>query len=667
MGKISRIFLACVFAVCTATAQTWTADNGNGTYTNPLFFEEFSDPCMIRVGSDFYLTGTTMHTMPGLPILHSKDLVNWQLISYVFDRFELGPEFSFQNGKDMYGQGIWAPTFVYNKGTFYIFANVNGHTTQVYISKSPYGPWEHWTMKKNLHDLSVLFDDNGKTYVCWGANKIYMAQLNEDLTDIVPDTQRLIAENVGEGSHLYKINGNYYIIWTIPGNSTPQLAGKSNSIYGPYEVVTISDKNHMGVHEGYGLKGGLFETRKEFYFNSPNMDKGLTLHQGGIIDTPTGEWWGYSMQDHNSLGRVTNLTPVTWENGFPYFGLPGNLAKSPKTWVKPNVGLPQQPIVPIAERNDDFSSDKLNILWQWNHLPDDGKWSLTENPGKLRLHSLPADDFWHARNSLTQRAIGLVATCNVDVDASGLEKGDVAGLALLNHPYGWIGICKENNEYRVTMYDQARPAEKATILVNSPNVRFSVLTDFEKEEAQFYYSTDQGATRKPLGGKFIMVFQLKTFQGVRYALFNYNEKGKNGGYADFDNYVVDESYPKGFRRPIPYGKYVSFTNLTDHKPFIMNGQKVFEVVDMGLGRVALKTSAGYVSVDSQGKVSLAKKEKPGQNESFQWTEIEQGHLVFLSLATNRYLQNIPAAINAFVSVPAPDQKDHTRFIWNIVN
>lgn len=669
MKKSIILFFIGVFSLCPLIAQTWTADNGNGTYTNPLFFEEFSDPAMVRAGQDFYMTGTTMHCMPGLPILHSRDLVNWKLVNYVFDRFDLGPEFSFQDGKDMYGQGIWAPSFSYYDGMFYIFANVNGHATQCYKTKDPLGKWEHWEMKSGFHDLSVFFDTDGKKYVCWGAMENYLAQLNDDLTDTIPGTKRMIAKSGAEGAHVYKINEEYVIVWAVPGNNTPQLAGKSKNIYGPYEIVTISDTdNHMGVYGGRGLKGDIFETRKVFEFWNPDYNRGMTLHQGGIIDTPTGEWWGYSMQDHNSLGRITNLTPVTWENGLPYFGLPGNLAKTPKTWIKPNVGLPQQSVTPLAQRNDDFSAAKLGLLWQWNHLPDDTKWSLTEKPGKLRLHSLPADDFWVARNTLTQRAIGMVSTCMVDIDASGMQKGDIAGLALINHPYAWIGISKTDKGCEISMYSQINPDKKSTVHVDESTVRFSVFTNFNTEEAQFYYSTDNNVTRHSLGDKFPMVFQLKTFQGIRYSLFNYNQDGKAGGYADFDNYVVDERYPHGFTRPIPYGERITLRNITDGKALIANTNEIFEVIDMNLGRIALKASEGYISVNEKGVVSLIKKDTPDQSETFQWTELERGHLVLLSLATNRYLQNDrQGKINALVASPAPNQKDNTRFCWYIAN
>src|SRR5438132_2353351 len=121
-------------------AQTWTADNGNGTFTNPLFYDEFSDPDLIRVGDDFYLTGTTMHAMPGLPVLHSKDLVNWDFVAYASDRLDLGPEFRLADHKAVYGQGIWAPSLRYHDGTYYVFSNVSKHRTQLYTAKDPAGP-----------------------------------------------------------------------------------------------------------------------------------------------------------------------------------------------------------------------------------------------------------------------------------------------------------------------------------------------------------------------------------------------------------------------------------------------------------------------------------------------------------------------------------------------
>jgi xylan 1,4-beta-xylosidase len=151
-----------------AFATTWTSDNGNGTYSNPLFYDEFSDPDMIRVGADFHLAGTTMHSMPGLPLLHSRDLVNWEFLGYALERLDLGPAFRLEDGKNVYGQGIWAPCLRFHKGTFYIFSNVNKETAQLFRATDPAGPWTRTPMKRSFHDMSVLFDDDGKDYVVWG-------------------------------------------------------------------------------------------------------------------------------------------------------------------------------------------------------------------------------------------------------------------------------------------------------------------------------------------------------------------------------------------------------------------------------------------------------------------------------------------------------------------
>ena len=185
------------------TDCTWTADNGNGTFTNPLFFEEFSDPDIIRVGDDYYLTGTTMHTMPGLPVLHSRDLVNWELLSYAVDRLDVLPELRMEDGKEFYGRGIWAPCLRYHQDTFYIFSNINTYGTQIYYATDPRGPWQHKMMKARLHDVTVLFDDDGKIYAVWGYNEVKMAQLRPDLLDVVPGTEKVIVEagsGAGEGS-----------------------------------------------------------------------------------------------------------------------------------------------------------------------------------------------------------------------------------------------------------------------------------------------------------------------------------------------------------------------------------------------------------------------------------------------------------------------------------
>ncbi len=332
---------------------------------------------------------------------------------------------------------------------------------------------------------------------------------------------------MGEGSHFYKINGKYYIVSAIPGAHVPMKCARADRLAGPWEVVTISEQESLGVGQGYRLK----DSRRQeppFALTPPDPSErlSLTLHQGGIIDTPSGEWWGYSMQDHNSVGRLTSLSPVTWVDGWPYFGLPGNLKRTPAVWVKPDTGQ-TGPVTSPYDRSDDFSGPKLQMVWQWNHVPDDTKWSLSERPGYLRLHSLPAADFWWARNTLTQRAVGPESTATTELDGGGLQAGDVAGLALLNSPYAWIGLARGQSGYSIVQYDHLTGRTVREPAAN-PRVWLRAQCDFDSEMAQFSYSVD-GRTFKPAGDQFVMVFQLRTFQGVRFALFNYNASGTPGG------------------------------------------------------------------------------------------------------------------------------------------
>ena len=339
VGLLNFTTLVAVLAA-PAESVTWLADNGNGTFTNPLFFDEFSDPDMIRVGDDFYLTGTTMHSMPGLPILRSQDLVNWQFVSYACDRLDLGPAFRLEGG-EIYGQGIWAPCFRFHEGTFHIFTNVNGRKTQHFRATNPAGPWTQTELGRSLHDLSVLFDDDGKTYVVWGYNGLQFAELKPDLGDIKTETQRQLippGSGMGEGSHFYKIDGRYFIISANYDPAGYMVCARADRPEGPYEVTTISANETFGVGVGWRLKGmGRGAPGFELVPPAPRQTGATPMHQGGIVQTPAGEWWGFSMMDHNSVGRLTCLSPVTWKDGWPYFGLPGNLLRTPATWIKPKT------------------------------------------------------------------------------------------------------------------------------------------------------------------------------------------------------------------------------------------------------------------------------------------------------------------------------------------
>ena len=640
---------------------TWTADNGNGTYSNPLFYDEFSDPDVIRVGDDFYLTGTTMHAMPGLPVLQSRDLVNWKLESYAVDRLDLGPGFRLEGGESIYGQGIWAPSFRYHDGVFHIFANVNGHKTQLFRSRDPRGPWSRTELDCSLHDLSVLFDDDGKIYVVWGHDEIHLARLSDDLKGIVPGTEKIIipkGSGMGEGSHFCKIGGRYFITSAWFSGRMRMPCARADRPEGPYEVnPEISADEDFGLAEGRRLandKGGSFELLP----GGPARAGRMSLHQGAIVDTPAGEWWGVSMMDYNSVGRLSCLSPVTWEDGWPYFGLTGNLKRTPRIWVKPRTQSPSPPGAPF-ERSDNFSGATLNPIWQWNHVPDDSKWSLSERRGFLRLHALPASDFWWARNTLTQRAIGPRSTATLELDASGMKAGDVAGLGLLNFPYAWIGLKREGAGVGVEHYDQETGLSVRA--AGSERMWLRAQCDFLTERATFYYSLD-GRKFLPLGDEFGMTFQCRTFQGVRFALFQFNTSGAAGGHVDFNTFTVDEPNPRGLMKPIPLGETITLRTLGEGRALEIDGATQFQVLDRGLGRVTLRAGDRIVGVRDSGQLALME-EGPESGSLFQWTENVYGDVMLLSLSTHRHVRIDleTGAVRADCPGPQPDRKGGSCF------
>lgn len=671
--------------------QAWTADNGNGTYSNPLFYEEFEDPDVIRVGDDYYLAGTTMHMNPAVQLMHSKDLVNWKLAGYCMDRLDLGPAFRLEGG-NIYSQGIWAPCIRYHQGTFYVFTNVNGAGLQVFRSQSIHGPWER-NQLPGRHDLSVLFDDDGKIYIISGNRSPYpIEQLTPDLKAFVPGVRYALDGQMGEGHHLYKINGKYVDVSAIPGGPVDQMVAVADSIQGPWKV------ERMVQGESLGVTGAAPDLA------APN-DRGLWLHQGGIVDTPAGQWWSIIMSDHGSAGRMVSLVPITWEQGFPLIGLPGNLRKAPNTWIKPDTGYTQDP-QPAFIHDDDFNGDNLNPHWQWNHVPDDSQWSIKEQPGVLRLHSLPAADFYTARNSLCQRPPGPESTMTVELFTSGMVAGDTAGLALLSSPYAWIGVVKSAERVTLQRFTSPRrgrrsnqraatpaPTVEPVISSTTPpdHLWLRVHCNFDNDQAIFSWSAD-GQQFTPLGEPFRMEFQLITFQGVRPSLFHYNTSGQPGGHVDFDNFTVQEPRARGIERTIPVGQTIVLASGADgsllaadpdssalvHLPAgdAVPENAKFEVIDLELGRVALRSSQGkIVSVSTPDNVVLRDlgSSTPGAAETFQWINLMRGDTMLMSLTNHRYLTTAPDSpssnsarrVTATATGPTPARKDGSCFQWRL--
>lgn len=691
-----------VAAVCSASSpaiaqldtavkapQSWTADNGNGTFTNPLFYDEFSDPDIIRVGDDYYLAGTTMHTVPGVNILHSKDLVNWEQVSYCFDRFTFDdPAFSLKDRKEIYGQGVWAPCIRYSNGKFYVFTNINGKGLQAFIASDIKGPWEHVQVKGNIYDLSVLFDDDGKIYAIHGYGNVRCCELKPDLSEPVPGTDRIIIPEgtaVGEGHHMYKINGMYYLVSTDYRPNGRTLCSRSKNIYGPYETITITADETYGYHAApmTQVRGRIVDNGTPISITMP--DKGATAcanaHQGGIVSTPDGQWWALLMQDFHSLGRTVCLMPITWTDGWPMIGLPGNPGRAPRTWIKPSTNANVTPHAPY-NRNEDFNGKTLGRIWQWNHNPDEKMWRLAR--GKLRIESTPSDQLLWARNTLTQRAIGPVSQTSVEVDVKHLKDGDVAGLGNINMPCSWIGIHKEGKKHTLKWFQQV---DNDTIAkeIELPEGKIWLMLDgdYDNDKATYKYSLD-GENYQTMGKEMILSYQLITFQGARPSLFVFNTKGQRGGYAEFDNFKVVE--PKADRsQNIPYGKKIRIVNLATGRPAEATPHGVlydadprangklnhFTLIDKGQGKVIVQCEDGrYImtaGIGMPGDVRMTNKEE--EAEVFMYQDYLDQEFMLMSFNRHTYLCKSPTTGSPYsmdCKGPDPARVNGSVFRWEIV-
>ena len=701
MKKILSI-ISLVLATSSMTAQTnqsWTADNGNGTFTNPLFYDEFSDPDILRVGDDYYLAGTTMHSVPGLVILHSKDLVNWENVSYCFDRFDFPEDrFSLKNHDEIYGQGIWAPCIRYANGQFYVFSNVNGKGLQCYTSKDIHGPWKHHNMKGNIYDLGVLFDDDGKIYAIHGYGTVKCTELKPDMSGPVEGTERVIipdGRGIGEGHHMYKINGMYYLISTDYSPNGRTLCSRSKNIWGPYETRVISADETYGYHAASLTqvpgrpKYRIGEDGTKFGLGP--LDKDATActnaHQGGIVQFNDGSWWALLMMDFHSIGRTVCLMPMTWKDGWPMVGLDNNLGRAPRTWFIPGTQMGNYKVgeKPLSEphgpyvRSDNFDGKQLGRIWQWNHNPEEKMWGLKN--GKLRINSMPAEQLMWARNTLTQRVIGPKSITTVEMSVKGLKDGDVAGLGNINVPCSWLGLVKEGKKLTLRCFEQlTNDTIDTKVELPKGKIWLRSIGDYDNDQAQYAYSTD-GTTFHTLGRMMPLSYQLITFQGSRHALFAFNIKGKNGGYAEFDNFTVDE--PMADRsKNIPFGKIFRIINKATNRPAIClphgllydthandkNERTQFQLVDRGNGMVALKCFDGqYIKVYGEGipgDVRFTNDAK--EAEVFLWQDYLNQDFMLYSVRNHRYIGKSPTTGSPYsmdFDGPDPARRNGSVLRW----
>ncbi len=500
--------LLLTFSGCAGKKQVKT------TFTNPVIYADVPDIDVIRVGSDYYMVSTTMHLMPGVPIMHSKDLVNWKTISYVVPEIKDSPAYDLEGG-NVYGQGQWATALRYQNGKFYVFFATNRpQKTYIYSAVDPAGKWDKvMDLNELYHDTSLFFDDDGKVYIAGGSGNIRLRELKSDLSGVNKDGLNVEVINgrerdlkgLLEGTHLCKYNGKYYmfLIWWPSGGIRTQLAFRSDKIEGPYEQKVIL---------------------------SNDMDrKNAGVAQGCIIDTPEGNWYGFLFQDRGAVGRVPVLMPCRWEDGWPILG--DTNGKVPLSMPLPVAGQKETPLV----ISDDFKSPTLALNWQWNHNPDNSLWSLTERKGYMRLKTgKVVQSIFEARNMLSQRTEGPACRGVITMDVSHMQEGDIAGLSAYCSEPGIISVKMEGGKKYIAMTDRNTEKERAEL--NQDKIYLRLDCDFHNgtDKANFYYSLNQKEWTK-LGTEFQMVYNLRHFMGNRFSIFNYATKAP-GGYIDIDSF-----------------------------------------------------------------------------------------------------------------------------------
>ncbi|PUA29919.1 MAG: beta-xylosidase [Cellvibrio sp. 79] len=492
--------------------------------SNPNIWADVPDPSVIRVGNTYYMSSTTMHMNPGVPIMKSTDLVNWSLVNYAYNTLDSTNALNLDNGQNAYGKGSWASSIRYVDGIYYV-STFSYTTNKTYIYKTrdiENGSWTVSTLNGLYHDCSLFFE-NGRAFLAYGIDDIKIIELTADASAIKSGglNQTIIAKSSAvagtnfivrpEGTHLQKINGRYYVsLITWPsGKSRTQLIFRANNLTGPYEGrVALQDQG---------------------------------IAQGGLIDTPTGNWYAYLFRDSGAVGRIPYLVPVSWQDGWPVMGIGGKVPQKLGFSVE-NKGL--SGIV----ASDEFSQglqglSTLPLQWQWNHNPDNSGWSLISRPGYLRLTTKRiATNLEVARNSLTQRSYGPQSSARIALETAAMKDGDYAGLGALQSRYGFVGVAKTNGNKSIVMVDttSGTPQEITRIGLYQDRVYFRIDMDFrnQTDQAKFYYSLD-GNTWTSIGSTLRMTYDLKHFMDYRFALFNYATQVA-GGYVDIDYYRINQ-------------------------------------------------------------------------------------------------------------------------------
>lgn len=510
-----------------AYTRTRTADQGDGTYINPLINADFPDPDVIRVGDTYYMASTTMFHTPGATLLKSADLVNWEYCNNVIDEYANTDAFNLANGSNAYAQGMWAPTLRYHKGTFYYAFLCLGLGKYIIMTAThPEGKWTKHVYDTGWYDASLLFDGDD-TYIVSGINTLTVTRLDDKFNAI---ESKVVVERPDrglEGSHFYHIGNYYYIYATYGGNDGSQTIFRSSTPMGTYtECPTL-------------------------------LMEGQKIHQGTLVDTPTGEWWTILFKDAGAIGRVPYLEPVIWSGGWPTIGNNGtDVSAGGTAHKKPDTGTPSAPA--SLPTNDTFTDPTLGMQWEWNHQTESRNYSLFDNPGNLRLYTASvvkgdglADNIgrglMQAQGSLTQRIFGYdnVGTPNgamkqaygtIKLSTAHMKDGDYTGISVFQEPYCTFGVVQRDGKRMLEFYRSAvdNTQERSTNLGVTVDdvVYLRTVVDWGQNRVFVEYSFDNAHWTRP-SLSMSMGYHVSVFVGNRFYLFNYATK-QTGGYVDID-------------------------------------------------------------------------------------------------------------------------------------
>ena len=526
-------------------SEVWVSDEGNGMYRNPVLHADYSDPDVCAVGEDYFLTASSFNCTPGLPILHSKDLVNWKIVNYALKKVE--PVEYYNEAR--HGKGVWAPSIRLHEGVFYIYWGDPDFGIFMVKTRDPYGEWDAPVLVKagkGMIDPCPLWDDDGRVYLAhaWAGSRakfnsvLTVCELNKEGTKVISDPVLVFDGNDGvnhtiEGAKFYKRNGFYYLFAPAGGVvSGWQLVMRSKDVYGPYEARIVMAQGKTDI-------------------NGP--------HQGGWVDTPAGESWFLHFQDKGAYGRVLHLNPMKWVNDWPVIGVDkdGDGCGDPVSrYRKPKTGKTYPIETPVE--SDEFDTRKLGLQWEW-HANYQDVFGFTTNMGYVRIygHELSPHfkNFWEVPNLLMQKFPAEEFTATAKLKVSAKDDGQLSGLIIMGWDYSWIGVEKQGEKFLLKQAvckdaEQGNLEQVSTLAVLEPSRKFEagLFPNYEREiyirvhvdkgaYCRFSYSldgkkfTEAGTLFKARQGKWI---------GAKVGMFSVTPHGKERGWVDVDWFRVEK-------------------------------------------------------------------------------------------------------------------------------